>query len=311
VNNKPLTVFYCITLAITLFTLPAYAFQADSTAVGMINLSSSVDKTETPLNQPVNLTVTMTWEGRPNRYVIDPFEKPGLTNLEMTGSSTNSRSELRNGRLYTIKDFSFRLYPVEMGMAYIDEIVITYGDTTSGIYDRLVTQRLDVKVISPVYEADYGWVWRTVLGILVLGALAGGLTIGLKRRRGKKEDDEPPPKPPEDLALEEIANVTAGNSGSLKKPLDDMITVFRKFLVGKFAIPAGSRSDGAVVSFLEKEGCPDDLAGKVRAVFDRTGQLRFSGTDVTPDQLELIRGMIESCISGCRGIGGETAGVDN
>lgn len=274
------------------------AFQADSTGANNISLSAVIERTETPLNAPVAMTVIMSWEGKTDRYRIGPFENPVLTNLEVVGSRSSARSELRDGKVFAVKEYTFTLQPLELGMGYIGGIIIEYTDTMTGAKDYLITQRMSVKGLPPVYAEDYSFI-KTGIGILVLAGLLTGSIFFVRRRRQEKKVIEIQPALIENTTIERLKNVHAQNNLSFSQKLDEVVAEFRRFLIKKFDIPQDRKSDALIIETISESGVEENIIIKIHTIFEQAEQVRFSGKDIKNDDFELIYGAVESCIELC------------
>ncbi|MCP4723533.1 MAG: hypothetical protein GY863_00780 [bacterium] len=277
----------------------APGFQADTLRTHNISISTNISNTEVPSNQTIDLTVIISWEGAPDRFEMERLENPELINLEIMGSQSLSRSEIMDDKVFTIREFTFNLSPVERGMGYIEGMTIRYKDRATNKRDFLSTQRLNVKGLPPIYPKDYGWVWKVVIVIIVVGFSAGIAIPFLMRRKKKVETESEPEVPAEERYMEELVAIKDKNSLSYRQRLDDVTAVFRNYLSEKYNIPEGSRSEKALVEFLYSEGIEETLTIKIKGVFDQAEQFRFSGTEINVDRFELIFGSIESCIETC------------
>jgi hypothetical protein len=274
-----------------------FAFQSDSTASSNISLESMLEKTEVPLNKSVKLTINLSWEGKSDRYKVDSVEEPILTNLEIYGSSSSSKTELRNGTAYTIKSFEFTLRPVEMGMSYVDPLIIAYTETSSENNDHLLTNRLSIKVLQPEYEADYGWMIRVLIwvGVAIIVGVGGYLTR--KNIMKKRQPEEAPLPPVEDKYFEKLEAAKGNSFDSYRRRLDEVVSLFRGYVIEKFDIPLENRSDNSLIEFLYGIKTDEDIIQQIRSIFDSAEQLRFSGAEVMANEFELTLGSVEAGIS--------------
>lgn len=274
-----------------------FAFQSDSTFSSNISLESALEKTEVPLNKSIKLTIKLSWEGKSDRYKVDSIEEPILTNLEIYGSSSSSKTELRNGAAYTIKSFEFTLRPVEMGMSYVDPLIIAYTETSSESIDHLITNRLSIKVLEPEYEDDYGWVISVLIWAGVAMLAGGGGYIVRKNIIQKRQPEAPPPPPVEDKYFKKLEAPKSNSLDSYRKRLDEVVSVFRGYVIEKFDIPAENRSDSSLIEFLYSVKTDEDIIQQIRSILDNAEQLRFSGAEVMANEFELTLGSVEAGIS--------------
>ena len=125
--------------------------QPDNIASG-IKMKASVSSKEVPLNRSLFFTIQVEWFGELNRYEISEVEDPVVRNFTIQSNSSSDRREMVDGELKAIKTFEFELIPLELGMGYIEGVIVKYIDTQTGEGKHLVTNRLEVKVIDPVPE---------------------------------------------------------------------------------------------------------------------------------------------------------------
>ncbi len=290
-----------IFLTISLFVAAGqvFGYQADSLRTHNISISTSISNTEIPSNQTVDLTVIVSWEGPPDRYEVERLENPELINLEIMGSQSLSRSEIREERIFTIREFKLSISPVERGMGYIEGMTVRFKDSATEKRDFLTTQRLSIKGLPPVIPGDYSWVWKAVIVIIVIGFGTGIAIPFLKRRKSIKEEETEPEIPVEETYIVELNAIKGKNSLSYRQRLDDVVTVFRNYLVEKYKIPEGNRSEKALIDYLNNEAFDEMLTAKIKGIFDQAEQFRFSGTEINVDRFELIFGSIGACIETC------------
>ena len=95
-----------------------------------IRLRTYVESENIPLNREVVYHIELRWQGDLSRYRISEIVEPAVTNLVTRGSgSSNKVRTSANGELISIKEITFYFRPLEMGMAYIDGVIIRYNDT--------------------------------------------------------------------------------------------------------------------------------------------------------------------------------------
>ncbi|KPK89377.1 hypothetical protein AMJ80_09875 [bacterium SM23_31] len=225
-------------------------------------------------------------------------ENPVLTNLEITGSQSSSRTELRDGKVFAVKEYTYSLQPVELGMGYIDGIIIEYTDIKTGVKDYLITQRMSVKGLIPVYAKDYSLIWTGVYLLAFAGFLTG-LIFYIRRRRQGKNVIEIQPALIENTTIERLKQVHAQNNFSFSRKLDEVIAEFRHFLIKKFDIPQDRKSDALIIETITESGIEENIIKKIHAIFIQAEQIRFSGKDIENDDFELVYGAVESCIESC------------
>jgi len=294
-----------IFLMIFIYGIPSilFAYQSDSTNIN-ISFSVTIDKVETPLNIPVEMTVIMSWEGVPDRYSIGPFENLVLTNMLITGNGSKSRTELRNGIVYTIKEYSYTILLSALGMGYIEPIIIGYTDKVTGIKDHLIPQRMSVKGLAPDFDGGNSLIWAG-LGLLVVSGSLVGLVFVMRRRAIVKKLEEIQPDLKKDSEIEKIKLIQSDNRLSFKQKIAEIFIEFRKYLFLKFSIPEDSKSDKQIINVLEESRVNEEIISKINQIFEQSVQIRFSGKDVKDDDFEKIYDAVEKCISLCEKDGAE------
>jgi|GEM_PF-616974 len=130
-------------LSIDVLKLPEGAPSGFSQAVGTFQLEASLDKTETPMDEPVTLTVKVTGEGN-----ISTLEFP-LQNIEgfKKFDTTETHSLAWDGsKVVGEKIFKTVLVPQKTGTISLPELPFIYFDTSGKEYRTLTTKSLSLAV---------------------------------------------------------------------------------------------------------------------------------------------------------------------
>lgn len=300
---------FCIIICFAILTLSreSIAYQQavtdSSNAVHSVSISTEISKSEVPLNYKVELLITLKWEGRPDRIEIKNFDDPILTNFDILKSSSVSRSELKDGKIFTIKEFYFELQPVEIGMGYVEDMSLGYVDQITKVQDFLFTKRMSVKVGRPEYPTNYSLIWQSLLGIILVGGLVYGVKVLQKKKKEKQIKSDVVELSVEEKYFENLKSIRDQNSKSYKQRMDEIITVFRHYLTHKFEIDdelKGNLSD--IIINVSRQGIDNNTCRDIKNIFEQAEQLRFSGTEVSFDKFELVYGNIEGIINKCKDI---------
>ena len=126
VVSKRVIVFYLL-LNFFLFLHVFSAFAQDSTK-SEISVSTLVNKTNVPLNRTLELKVSISWLGNSESIDVINFDNPALSNFEIVGTSTTSRTEMNQ----VFKDYTYTLKPIELGMGYIEGVIVKVHDKVLG-----------------------------------------------------------------------------------------------------------------------------------------------------------------------------------
>lgn len=262
-----------------------------------IELSTYVEKSRVPLNQPVIFHVHVSWIGELSDYKIDLVSQPILTNLLLEGSGAENRLEpLPNGKQRAIKSITYRFKPLEMGMAYIDGIVVKYTDAATGKADELKTQRIMIEVTEPVAESGgvhgkaiiYG-----VLLVLFFGVLLYAVVLYFRKKKQHQDATVPVVSIPEKF-LTRLAQEVDPRGTNLAEMTQRLSRIFREYLDQDFGIPAREMSTSELLTELEKLGLEAADYAKLKDVLQRLDMIKFAGKNVDPAEFTGIYGAIEN-----------------
>jgi len=97
----------------------------------MITASGSLERDQTPLNRIVKYTLTVSWSGAGNDFVVDPPEPPTLENLALLSSASRSIRGMDNDRQVQQLLIVYELRPLQVGPAKIAPPAIRYLKTAT------------------------------------------------------------------------------------------------------------------------------------------------------------------------------------
>ena len=133
--------------------VPDFSQSADDTGQSEIQLRTYIEQENIPLNREVIFHIELSWPGDLSRYKISEIVEPTVTNLTTRGSGSSNKVRTDgDGKLKSIKEITFYFRPLEMGMAYIDGVIINYQDTATQKDESLISSRIGVKIIEPLPE---------------------------------------------------------------------------------------------------------------------------------------------------------------
>jgi hypothetical protein len=275
------------------------AQQADSLSTGLgqnITLNAYVEQSKVPQNRPVILHVELSWPGRLNRYQIEPVSQPMLTNLLLEGSGSENRLITEeDGSLKSLKAVTYRFRPLEMGMAYIDGIVIKYTDHESGEEDRLISQRIMVEITEPLPEEGGNQLKALsyiVLFVILFGVVAYFLFQFVKKRRMIREDGVPAVSLPETY-LNRLAQEVDPRGTNLAEMIQRLSRIFKEYLENDFHIRIRELSTRELIARLNGLELEDTDKNNLSAVFEKLDQIKFARKDIDPAEFTNIYGTIE------------------
>ena len=222
-----------------------------------------------------------------------------MTNLEIIGSSSANRVEVIKGETFSIKDHEFILKPLELGMAYVEGIVLKYKDTSTGEERRLVTKRLDVKVVEPVVEKR-GRAGRTLLftlvGLLIIAL--GGVTFALRRKLfvKKEEEKEEPRVVLEERYLADLKSSIDLDSPDLKDSFSDLSRLCRRYLAEKYSIRTMEVTTDEILQGLREVELEERLVSDVEDILKICDLAKFAAGEGSKADLERAYTKLESIL---------------
>lgn len=281
--------------------IPALATPEDTTqtppVASTIELRTYLDSPRVPLNRAVVFHVELSWIGDMSRYQITEIPQPVLTNLLLEGSGSSNRLEpLPDGRFRSTKSLTFQLKPIELGMAYIDGLVIKYRDTMTGETDALHSQRVMVEVIDPVPDGSMGGVWAAIY-VVLLGIFAAAIlyfgVLYFKRRKEARQARQPKVSLAEQY-LKRLAQEVDPKGTNLNEMVVLLSKIFREYLAREFRIPAREASSEELYRHLSDAGVEENDLQRLRELFNKLDVIKFAGAEVDPAEFSLIYGTVEA-----------------
>lgn len=294
-------IFILITIILCL-TINVSAQDTTLTTPSSIKVSASIAAKEIPLNRPLIFTIQVEWVGDLNRYEISEIEDPIVRNFTIKSNASASRTELVGGQLKAIRTFEFELIPTELGMGYIEGIIIKYIDKASGEGDHLITNRLEVKVIDPIPEpGSKVWLIKWVLLAIVIVAAAIGFFLCQKKKAEEKQRKAEAEAylPIEQKFLEELKGSITLTSPDLntKKAFSDVSLILRKYLAAKHEFGATYAITDEIISVLKQKDVSESLINNIHEVLSKCDMMKFSGGEGDRSDLERVYTLVEDILN--------------
>ncbi len=278
-----------------LFAQSVDSTQTESPRPQQINLRTYVESSRVPLNRPVIFHIELSWLGDLNQYQIEPLEQPILTNLLLEGSGSENRIEpLENGEVRAVKAITYRLKPLEMGMAYIDGIVVKYINQETGEENQLTSQRVMVEIVDPIPEPG-GGPWKSLLYIILFTlffGVVGYFLIMFFRKRRQTVQEQPVVPLPEEY-LNRLAQEVDPRGTNLNEMVDRLARIFRNYLDQEFHIRARESSTSEIIEKLRQTDLEDQDLVSLHRALERLDVIRFAQRPVDPNEFSQIYGVIE------------------
>lgn len=267
---------------------------------GKITAEVTVDRNEVPQNQRVTFTIRISWQGDLDRYEIGTLEKPILNNLEILSTSSSNWVGETEGIKRATKTFDFLLRPMELGMAYIDAMIIEYRDSQYDEKHSLVTNRLEVKVVDPILESDNTLWFVSGAALLVIALVAMGGVSFLKRKKAKVAElrkQELAAIPVEVVFLSELNEKIDLKSADPVASFSELSKLLKRYLSEKYQIAALETTSREIRDGLNRVGVSEKLLEQTDEVLKSCDIAKFSGGDVERATLERCFTLVEDILS--------------
>ena len=290
---------------VTIISLFSIGHAQDSTITpspqSEIRMTAFVTDQEVPLNRTVSYIIRVEWVGELDNYEISEIENPELRNLKVIKTSSADRRESSDGVLKAIKTFEFELQPEELGMGYIEGVIIKYIDKSSGNGQHLVTNRLQVKVIDPLPEpGSKNWIYW-LIGLLGMGSAgAFGLYAWWRKREELKRAQEALKNelPMERILLDELKKSIPLNDASLNLEggFAMISSIFRRYVSDRYGFAATKSLKEDIIEKLKQNAVDDSLINNAIEILDKCDIVKFSGVGAERSELERVFTLLEGFI---------------
>jgi hypothetical protein len=266
-------------------------------AESSIQLKTYVEQNKVPLNREVVYHVELSWKGTLNQFEIEKINEPVVTNLKLVSSGSSNKFILDDAGIpNSLRRITFYFTPLEMGMAYIDGVIINYEDKLLAQKSSLLAQRLGVEITEPVKEDGEPFIGSSfLLWVLTLAffALVGFFVYRyLQRRKQEMAGEEIKPKTLEEKYLNILHDTIHPTSGSPRDNLNGLVRLVNSYVSEKAGI-TGTPDVNAVRSILENTGFSEDVLARIDEFYKQGERTRFAGEPVTQSDMHLYYDTIE------------------
>ncbi|HDL19602.1 MAG TPA: hypothetical protein ENH29_11155 [Bacteroidetes bacterium] len=267
----------------------------DSTG-SQIRIATSVNQTKVPLNRNLQLRVVVSWVGNSDRFDVLNFDNPALTNFEIIGTATTSRTEIDT----VYKEYDYTLKPNQLGMAYVEGVVVKAYDKVLAKDESLVTQRIPVEVIEAVPEpgeTDLTWLF-VVLTIFVISIFVWFIIRQQKKRKKAHTVAVEQAIPLETRFLEDLRGQFSLDHPDLHEDFSRLSKLLRRYLTEKFKIRGMEATTNELPQLLAGTALEPNRIESVREILIRSDEIRFSGMEGSKEEMSrfytLFEGILES-----------------
>ncbi len=279
-----------------LIAIPIRSTEADSLKTD-IQLRTRLERNNVPLNREVVYHVELSWRGQLSRYHISNITEPVVSNLKLRGSGSSNRFYTdKEGNPRSVKRITYYFTPLAIGMAYIDGITIQYEDQLTNQKESLQAQRIGVKIVDAVPEADStsDYVKRFLLGLIALFILIVIFFVFryFRVRRQEQKDEQAMPTL-EDKYLQKLRTDLDLNRDDSGEALAKLTRNFNHYLRDRFELPPGASSFDEIGRVCRQQGLPDDLLQKLEKLYQRAELSKFAGEAISASENQLYFDTIE------------------
>jgi len=262
-----------------------------------VTLSTLVKSKKVPINRTAYLTVRLTWEGNIDYIEIKEIEEPILSNLEIVGSSASNKiMETEEGKK-AIKEISYILQPISLGMGYIETVAMSYNDKLNGKTYHLKTERVGVEAVSAVPEKGeirLPWMWM-IAGLIIM--VAGGIGIYyFFKKKGDTQVEQEIAQIMEEKYLDELKDKVDLKNSDKNEPFTLLTNFFRKYLSEKYGISALEATTDELLNMLSSEKLNEGLVRKSKILFSKADVVKFSGKEATQADLDEAYTTVETIL---------------
>ena len=289
-----------IVLSVVLFVLISFGYSsaaADSTSSVNITLKTYLESNTVPKNREVVYHVELSWKGDLDRFHILGVNEPSVSNLQIRGSGSSNKFFIDNdGNPLSIKRITYYFLPKELGMAYIDGLVIRYEDTVRGEVETLTAQRLQVSITDPVADnssaASIGVIIFWIVLALFLATVAFFVYRYYQRRDSAAQAETAIEKTLEDESLEKLRGIDEDKNMKYSEKVQAMSALLNHYFAQKFDME-GLIEYKDVEEKLKSLSIQERLLNKIKEFMEQALLAKFAAKDVSESDYQLYYDTLE------------------
>lgn len=286
-------------IVICIFVTASFSQSLSDSLDSEIKLRTYIENESVPLNREVVYHIELKWKGELSRYKISEIREPNITNLatRSTGSSNKVRTDV-DGNLISVKEITFYFKPLEIGMAYVDGVVIRYKDQVKGNDESLISSRIGIKIVEPLPDPeDNNFLSNLLFGLLII--LVAGVIVFLffHYRKKKKEAEE--------KALSEIKETTEEKylrllketihltTDNIKDSLNDLTHLLNGYISEKYHFPVSNLSPKDLLEVLKDKELSEESLSRVNDYYSKAHLVKFAGDAVEDSEFHRLYDTVE------------------
>lgn len=286
-RNLRLKYGYLMGAILILFYAISFA-QVDSLK-SAIQIQASADKFRLPLNESLNYTVIISWQGEVNRFFLFPLKPPECNSLEIQGSSTTVETKKEMGVLKTYKKYNFVLKPTKQGQGLIGAVSLNYIDTFTQDSSSVSTQELKVQIDPAKKSLKLTSPIIVVVSSVILLVFLIFFGIYAKRTLQKKAKEKLPeiekPKSLENIFEEKLKSISETlDKNETNKFFEEFYKLVLNYLEEKYQINLKGKTKDQLLSFLANLNLEERQAQFFSELFSLAELVKFSGKKIEIDE---------------------------
>ena len=291
--------------------VPVFSQPAGDTGESEIQLRTYIEQESIPLNREVIFHIELNWPGDLSRYKISEIIEPTVTNLTTRGSGSSNKVKTDGeGNLNSIKEITFYFRPLEMGMAYIDGVIINYQDTATQKDESLISIRIGVKIIEPLPEPSPTNTFTTLLGavfflLMISFAIYFYLQYKKKQREAKEQALSDVKETVEEKYLRLLKETVHFNTDNIKDSLGDLAHLLNGYISERFNVPASSMSDESLFQALAERELSEESLSRIKDFYAKSNLVKFAGEPVNESGFHRLYDTIELVLENQKSINAE------
>jgi hypothetical protein len=264
-----------------------------------IQLKTVLESNTVPLNRTVHLTLRLEWTGDLARFDVHRFDNPLVENLEIVSTASTNRVIQTGGEQRSVQEFSYELKPTSLGMGYIEGMIIPYTDLNTDREHRLMTNRLQVRIVDPIPEGESGvWLLWGGIGVLLVVLAGGAAWQHYKRQQRRRREEAINAAQPtlEVSYLESLREWSPERQHSQDNTgVSEMTRLLRHYLTEKTGYPAIQTPTRLLISQLESRIHEHHLK-QLGSVLSMADEIKFSGRAARPHEIDQIYTGVENML---------------
>lgn len=262
-----------------------------------ISLSASLDRSDIPFEETVELKLEIKWQGDITSYAFELIPLPVLEKLKVLGTSSAISSGEEDGAEITTRTFRYSLKPTGSGVGTIEPIVLQCVAMPDSIPGQLSTQLMKVNIAKPIpIEKDSGVPIYLYLmaGFLMIAAV---VVVVLKKKKGP---DVEPIKSPEENFSNTLADIKANSQSDRTQFFTKLYLALTAYIKLKYNVEtSGQTAEVIAVNLGKLEISPDDKE-KISGWLIRAEKEKYAPFGGEPGDIIRLISEIENYMSGTK-----------